>query len=71
VKQTNRKSDVKWAPHNVAEYFFFDEFGFLNISDRRIFECYGEFTSVLAEVYNNLKNIYEKLSNKVITEEDL
>jgi hypothetical protein len=25
----------------------------------------------LAEVYNNLKNIYEKLSLKLITEEDL
>jgi hypothetical protein len=46
------------VPHNIAEYFFFDEFGFLNISDRRIYEIYTDFTSMLANVYSNLKNIY-------------
>ena len=27
----------KWVPKNVAEYFFFDEFGFLSINDTKIF----------------------------------
>lgn len=61
----------KWVPKNITEYFFFDEFGFLTISDNRIFECYGEFTETLRMVYNNIKLIYTRLSNKTIFEEDL
>lgn len=34
----------KWVPSNVGEYFFFDEFGFLNMNDLRIQQCYTEFT---------------------------
>ena len=52
-------SSKKWAPHNIAEYFFFDEFGFLTISDKKIYECYGEYTNTLAEVYRNLREIYQ------------
>lgn len=61
----------KWMPQNVAEYFFFDEFGFLNINDRKITECYTQFIETLKFVFENLKNIYVKFSNKVITDEDL
>jgi hypothetical protein len=55
----------------VAEYFFFDEFGYLNINDRKIFEQYGEFTETMRGIYDNLKTIYTRLSNRVLTEEDL
>jgi hypothetical protein len=44
----------KWIPHNVAEYFFFDEFGFLSINDRKILECYSEFTETMRIIFENL-----------------
>jgi len=35
-------------PNNVAEYFFFDEYGFLSINERKIRDCYHEFTNTMA-----------------------
>jgi hypothetical protein len=61
----------KWVPQNVAEYFFFDEFGFLSINDRKILECYSEFTETMRIIFENLKFYYSKLSKKVISEDDL
>ena len=55
----------------MAEYFFFDEFGFLSINDKKVLDCYGEFTSVLIQVYNNIRNVYSKLCEKVMTDEEL
>jgi hypothetical protein len=66
-----KKHDLKWNPHNVAEYFFFDEFGFINITDRKILECYSEYTGTLHECYKNIKHHYIKIINKVIDESDL
>jgi phage anti-repressor protein len=46
-----RKNSSKWTPHNIAEYFFFDEFGFLTITDKKILECYSDYTGVIDNVY--------------------
>jgi hypothetical protein len=61
----------QWTPNNVAEYFFFDEFGFLNISEKKIYECYMEFTEALKLIYSNIKSYYNKFAQRVITESDL
>lgn len=39
-----RRRNAKWVPNNIAEYFFFDDYGFLSISERKIKDCYNEFT---------------------------
>ena len=52
----------KWIPNNVAEYFFFDEFGFLSISEKKICECYLEFTEALKLIYSNIKSYYNKFA---------
>jgi hypothetical protein len=61
---------AKWHPNNINEYFFFDEFGFLNISEKKIQESYSDFTETMLHVYNNIKEIYLKIIQKVITEDD-
>ena len=55
--QAEQKQNVKgkWVPQNVAEYFFFDEFGYVQISDKKIDECYKEFTETIRIIYNNTK----------------
>jgi hypothetical protein len=55
----------KWYPNNITEYFFFDEFGFLNIDEAKIYECYGDFTETMDHVYENLKKIYFKFLHKI------
>ena len=64
-------SKKKWVPQNVTEYFFFDEYGFLIMNDKKIVECYSEFTETLRVIYDNLKSYYAKFSQKAITEDDL
>ena len=61
----------RWTPNNVAEYFFFDEFGFLSISERKIMECYAELTEAMHIIYTNLKTVYNRLASKVVYEDDL
>jgi hypothetical protein len=61
----------KWIPNNVAEYFFFDEFGFLSINEKKIIECYQEFTEALRLIYTNIKTYYNKFTQSVIYESDL
>lgn len=61
----------KWLPNNVAEYFFFDDFGFLSINEKKIMECYQEFTESMRIIYDNMKNFYNKFTKKIISEDDL
>ena len=58
----------KWVPNSIAEFFFFDEFGFLAMSDQRIEECYGDYTETLATVYENLKKTYCALAQRIHAE---
>lgn len=37
----------KWTPSNIAEYFFFDEYGFLSINEKKIKEHYHEYTKTM------------------------
>ncbi len=60
----------KWAPNNVAEYFFFDEYGFLSINEKKIRDCYQEFTDVLNLIHNNMKNTYNRLAKISLSSED-
>ena len=69
--QPEIKKTPKWYPNNVAEYMFFDEFGFLNINEAKVYGNYTEFTQTLIHVYDNLKALFSKLSQKVVGEEDL
>lgn len=62
---------TKWSPNNVAEYFFFDDFGFLSINEKKIRDCYQEFTEVLRSVYEKVRSNYNLLADCSITEEDL
>jgi hypothetical protein len=55
----------------VAEYFFFDDFGFLSINEKKIRDCYQEFTEVLRSVYEKVRSNYNLLADCSITEEDL
>jgi hypothetical protein len=43
----------------------------LAINDKKIFECYGEFTETMRTIYDNLRVIYTKLSNRILSEDDL
>lgn len=61
----------KWMPNNVAEYFFFDEFGFLSINERKILECYSEFTESMRIIYNNMRIHYNKFSQRILSDDDL
>lgn len=69
--QIKNKKVLKWVPSSVAEYFFYDEYGFVNVSDRRILECYSELTSTLSEAYTRLKDLYVKFASKVLLEEEI
>jgi hypothetical protein len=60
----------KWAPNNVAEYFFFDEYGFLSINEKKIRDCYNEFTSVMNSIYENVKKTYNLIADRALTNED-
>ena len=42
----------------------------MNSSEKKIQESYSDFTETMLHVYNNIKEIYLKLVQKVITEED-
>ena len=61
----------KWVPNNVAEYFFFDEFGFLSISEKRIKDCYQEFTQSMTLIHNNLRTIYNRYAAVALSMDDL
>lgn len=69
--QHQHQKKPKWVPNNVAEYFFFDEFGFLSINEKKILECYSEFTETMRLIYNNMRAYYNKFSQRVVNEEDL
>ena len=67
----NSSNGGKWLPNNVAEYFFFDEFGFLSINERKILECYSEFTESMRIIYNNMRLHYNKFSSRILSDDDL
>eukprot|EP00347_Sterkiella_histriomuscorum_P005091 403357933 len=69
--QLERQPSKKWTPNNIAEFFFFDEFGFLAMTDKKIEECYGEYTETLSTIYENLKKNYINFSNSVLDDDDL
>ncbi len=52
----------KWMPTNIGEYFFFDEFGYLNMNELRIQQCYTEFTQTMTFIYDNMKTHYVKFT---------
>ena len=66
-----RQLSQKWVPNNVAEYFFFDEFGFLSISEKKIRDCYQEFTQTMEVVYKNMQRIYNRYTDMSLTQEDI
>jgi hypothetical protein len=55
----------------VAEYFFFDEFGFLSINEKKIKDCYQEFTETLKTVYANIRSTYNLFADYSLTDEDM
>jgi hypothetical protein len=65
-KRTNRLAGIngtgKWVPNNIAEYFFFDEYGFLSINEKKIKDCYYEFTRAMGLVYEKMRTIYNELA---------
>jgi hypothetical protein len=65
-----KKRNKKWIPNNVAEFFFFDEYGFLSISERKIRDCHQEFTQALSQIHGNLKRLYNRLASEALTVDD-
>lgn len=61
----------KWSPNNIAEYFFFDDYGFLSINEKKIRDCYQEFTDVLNSIHSKVKANYNRLAEKCLTAEDI
>lgn len=61
----------KWVPNNIAEYFFFDEYGFLSINERKIRDCYHEFTQAMGLVYGNIRSIYNELASVALNQDDI
>lgn len=41
------------------------------MSEKKIEECYGEYTETLTTIYENLKRNYINISNRVIDDDDL
>ena len=62
---------TKWTPNNVAEYFFFDEYGFLSINEKKIRDCYQDFTEVLNLIHSNVMTNYNLFASKCLTAEDI
>ena len=58
VLEEKKLNYQKWVPQNVAEYFFFDDLGYVQISDKRVEDCYKEFTETIRIIYNNTKIVY-------------
>ena len=69
--QRPKSAITKWTPNNVAEYFFFDEYGFLSINEKKIKDCYQEFTEVLNLIHSNVKVIYNQFAQHCLSTEDI
>jgi hypothetical protein len=70
--QLRRKGkSSKWYPNNVAEYLFFDNYGFLNINEKQIRSQYDKYTKTMMMVYDNIKVLYNKFAKEALTEKDL
>lgn len=44
----------QWIPHHIAEFLFFDELGYLNISEYIVHQNFGFYTNILKNVYTKL-----------------
>jgi hypothetical protein len=60
-----------WVANNVAEYFFCDQQGFLTMNDKKVYDCYFEFTETMITTFNDMKKQYEKLISASVRESDL
>lgn len=61
----------KWVPNNIAEYFFFDEYGFLSINEKRIRDCYEELTGTMSSIYLNMRGVYNTYAEKALNQDDI
>lgn len=61
----------KWTPQSLAEYFFFDEYGFISINEAKIKHCYSEYTGTMTYIFENMKGLYNKLASAAFNPEDL
>ena len=58
-----KRAKRKWQPRNVAEYFFFDDNGQLDISEDSIRQTYSAYTTILSNAHKQLRINYEMLAN--------
>lgn len=70
-RRRTKQGSQKWVPNNIAEYFFFDEYGFLSINEKKIKDCYTEFTQAMNMVYANMRKIYNELAGVALTADDI
>lgn len=62
LEQEEIESKLKntWIPNNITEFFFFDEFGFLSISEKKVSECYNALIMTMKLIYDNIKTQYKE-----------
>ena len=46
---------MKWQPHNITEYFFFNDNGKLEVTEDGILQTYSTYTSILANAHKSLR----------------
>ena len=56
------KKRKRWQAHNIAEYFFFNESGQLEISEDTIRQTYSAYTTILSNAHKQLRQNYEELA---------
>jgi len=60
--KSSRVRKNKWIPHNIAEYFFFNDNGQLEISEESIRNTYSAYTTILSNAHKQLRTNYEELA---------
>lgn len=71
MPRSNKKGNQKWVPNNIAEYFFFDEYGFLSINEKKIRDCYEELTGTMSSIYLNMRGVYNTYAEKALNQDDI
>ena len=66
-----KRNNQKWSPNNIAEYFFFDDYGFLSISEKKIKDIYREYTQTMSDIYAKIKKDYNTFAKKVLSRDDI
>ena len=51
----------QWHPHNIAEYFFFNDNGQLEVSEDTIRQTYSAYTTILSNAHKQLRKNYEDM----------